>query len=268
MILLKQRLSGMLFLLGGVSACAYALAQAGSAGAPTAPAASAANQPAACEQGTKDRLFQDLAGFSRYAADNAVMKPPGHKERRVVFMGDSITEFWPNLDPDFFARTDFVGRGISGQTTLQMLLRFRADVIALKPAAVHIMAGTNDLAGNTGPTDLPAIEANIASMVDLARAHGIRVIIGSVLPAAQFPWRPGLNPGPRIVALNEWLRKYSRQMHLTYVDYYGAVTNGALGMRADLSPDGVHPSKDGYLVMDRLAQAAIAAAQHGGNAAR
>jgi lysophospholipase L1-like esterase len=105
-----------------------------------------------------------------------------------------ITEFWAIRDPEFFARADFVDRGISGQTTPQMLLRFREDVIALKPAVVHILAGTNDIAGNTGPMDLPAIEANIASMVDLARVNGIQVVIGSVLPAAEFPWRPGLDP--------------------------------------------------------------------------
>src|SRR5579872_789690 len=226
-------------------------------------AQSPAEQPASCEQAVKAQLFAHLADFGRYAASNAALAPPGPKERRVVFMGDSITEFWQQLDPEFFARTDYIDRGISGQTTLQMLLRFRADVIALKPTVVHIMAGTNDIAGNTGPMDLPGIEANIASMVDLARANGIRVVIGSVLPATRFPWRTNLNPGPTIAALNEWLRQYSQARHLTYVDYYAAMTDGALGMRAGLSSDGVHPSREGYLIMDRLATAAIRAAQRG-----
>ncbi len=245
----KKKLSGLLLALWSFGAADCAFAEVNTAAAPPA-----------CEQTVKQQLFQDLAGFAKYASSNAALPPPGPHERRVVFMGDSITEFWANLDPGFFARADFIDRGISGQTTLQMLLRFRADVIALKPAAVHIMAGTNDLAGNTGPMDLPGIEANITSMVDLARANGIRVIIASVLPAAQFPWKPGLKPGPQIAALNEWLRQYSQAKHLTYVDYYGAMTDGALGMRSDLSHDGVHPLKEGYLIMDRLAAPAVKAA--------
>ena len=231
------------------------------------PAAAAPPQPsptpeqtADCEKAAREQLFHDLAGFAHYDSLNASLPPPGPRERRVVFMGDSITEFWANLDPEFFARADFVDRGISGQTTPQMLLRFRQDVIALKPAVVHILAGTNDIAGNTGPMDLPATEAHIASMVDLARANGIQVVIGSVLPAAEFPWRPGLNPGPKIVALNQWLEHYSSARHLIYVDYYKATTDGALGMRSDLTPDGVHPSLAGYRVMEPLTRAAVGAA--------
>lgn len=225
-------------------------------------AAPAPEQRAACVQEAKEQVFKDLAGLARYAPDNAVLQAPRPSQRRVVFMGDSITEFWSKLDPDFFAREDFVNRGISAQTTVQMLLRFRADVIDLKPAVVHIMAGTNDLAGNTGPMDLPGIEANIASMADLARANGIRVVLASVLPAAEFPWRPGLNPGPKIVALNEWQRQYSQAHHLGYVDYYAAMNDGKLGMRAALSSDGVHPTKEGYRIMDAVAASAIDAAQH------
>jgi lysophospholipase L1-like esterase len=236
-------------------------AQTIAAPATPTPSSPSPEQIAACEKAAREQLFHDLAAFARYAAADATLPPPSLRERRVVFMGDSITESWATLDPAFFARADFVDRGISGQTTPQMLLRFRQDVIALKPAVVHIMAGTNDLAGNTGPMDLPGIEANLASMVDLARANGIQVVIGSVLPAADFPWRPGLNPGPKIVALNQWLEGYSHTRHLIYVDYYGAVTNGALGIRPDLSPDGVHPSKAGYRIMDHLAEPAIRAAQ-------
>jgi lysophospholipase L1-like esterase len=213
-----------------------------------------------CNRVAREKMFHDLADFARYGPANATLPPPNPGERRVVFMGDSITDSWATVDPKFFARAEFIDRGISGQTTLQMLLRFRQDVVALKPAVVHIMAGTNDIAGNTGPMDLPATEANIASMVDLARANGIQVVIGSVLPAKDFSWHPGIDPGPKIVALNQWLKSYSHARHVIYVDYYTALTDGALGMRSDLSPDGVHPSLPGYLIMDPLADAAVRAA--------
>ncbi|MDP9087708.1 MAG: GDSL-type esterase/lipase family protein [Pseudomonadota bacterium] len=230
--------------------------------AQTIPAAAETSPPAPeqiadCSKVAREMMFHDLAGFARYGSANATLQPSGPGVRRVVFMGDSITDSWASVDPRFFARSDFIDRGISGQTTLQMLLRFRQDVIALKPAVVHIMAGTNDIAGNTGPFDLPATEANIASMVDLARANGIEVVIGSVLPAKDFSWHPGIDPGPKIVALNKWLKKFSHAGHLIYVDYYTALTDGALGLRPDLSPDGVHPSLAAYLIMDPLAYAAI-----------
>ena len=226
---------------------------------PPAPDRSSPTPEQDCNRVAREKLFHDLADFARYGPANATLPPPNPGERRVVFMGDSITDSWATVDPKFFARTEFIDRGISGQTTLQMLLRFRQDVVALKPAVVHIMAGTNDIAGNTGPMELPATEANIASMVDLARANGIQVVIGSVLPAKDFNWHPGIDPGPKIVALNKWLRSYSHARHVIYVDYYTALTDGALGMRSDLSPDGVHPSLPGYLIMDPLADAAIRA---------
>lgn len=249
----------LLLLCWTLGAAGPGFAQNDTAGAAPAPSSPSPEQTAACEKAARARLFHDLADFAHYDSLNAALPPPGPRERRVVFMGDSITESWANLDPEFFARADFVDRGISGQTTPQMLLRFRQDVIALKPAVVHILAGTNDIAGNTGPMDLPAIEANIASMVDLARANGVQVLIGSVLPAAEFPWRPGLNPGPKIVALNQWLKSYSSYRHLVYVDYYKAMTDGAYGIRSDLTPDGVHPSQAGYRVMEPLTKAAIRA---------
>jgi len=202
----------------------------------------------------------DFANLAHYAAANAALPAPG-AERRVVFMGDSITEAWATVDPEFFSAPGFINRGISGQTTPQMLLRFRQDVIALKPAVVHILAGTNDIAGNTGPMELSDTETNIASMIDLARAHGIRVVLGSTLPAADFPWRPGLNPGPKIVALDAWLKRYAAKQRITYVDYYAALNDGALGMRSEFARDGVHPTLEGYRAMDPLAEAAIRAAQ-------
>jgi lysophospholipase L1-like esterase len=250
----------LLLLCWTFGAAGPGFAQNDPAAAAPAPPSPTPEQTAACEKAARAHLFHDLTDIAHYDSLNASLPPPDPRERRVVFMGDSITEFWANLDPEFFARADFVDRGISGQTTPQMLLRFRQDVIALKPAVVHILAGTNDIAGNTGPMDLPATEANIASMVDLARANAIQVVIGSVLPAAEFPWRPGLSPGPKIVALNGWLKGYSSARHLIYVDYYKAMTDGALGMRSDLTPDGVHPSQAGYRVMEPLTRAAIRAA--------
>jgi lysophospholipase L1-like esterase len=236
------------------------LAQSASA-APDQPTQTA-EQIADRDKAVREQVYQDLAGLARYRAANAALPLPSRGDRRVVFMGDSITDLWLTIDPQFFARADYIDRGISGQTTMQMLLRFRQDVIALKPAVVHIMAGTNDVAGNTGPMDLPGIEANIESMVDLARANGIQVVIASVLPAAEFSWRPGIEPGPKIAALNRWLKDYAKARHLIYADYYFALTDGALGMKADYTADGVHPTLAGYLVMDPLAHAAIGEAQH------
>jgi len=220
---------------------------------PAAPAAGAgevAQAPAAME-------FADLG---HYAAANRALPPPAPGESRVVFLGDSITQSWGDFYRDYFTRSDRLNRGISGQATPQMLLRFRADVIALRPAVVHILAGTNDIAGNVGPMQLEVIEDNIASMVDLARANHIRVVLGAVLPTTDYPWRRGLNPGPKILQLNDWLRGYARARDLVFVDYYTALTDGALGIRPSLAPDGVHPSLEGYQVMLPLAEAGIAAA--------
>jgi lysophospholipase L1-like esterase len=196
----------------------------------------------------------DPAGLGRYREENAALKAtPGIP--RVVFMGDSITEGWRGQVPGFFG-SGRVGRGISGQTTAQMLVRFRQDVIALRPKVVHIMAGTNDIAGNLGPVSDADIESNIESMTELAQAHGIRVILASIPPAADFPWRPGLNPGPRIVRLNAWLKDYAAKSGAVYADYWSAVHDG-LGFRADWASDGVHPTRAGYDAMAPVAEAAI-----------
>jgi lysophospholipase L1-like esterase len=260
MITLDKKTQTLLLLWWTFAAVGSGFAQSSPTTAAPTPSSPTPGQSAACEKAAREQLFHDLANFAHYDSLNASLPPPAPRERRVIFMGDSITEGWATLDPEFFARADFVDRGIGGQTTPQMLLRFRQDVIALKPAVVHILAGINDIAGNTGPMDLPAIEANIASMIDLARANGIQVVIGSVLPAADFSWRPGLNPGPKVVALNGWLKSYAVARRLVYVDYYNAMSNGALGIRSDLTPDGVHPSQAGYRVMEPLTKAAIRAA--------
>jgi lysophospholipase L1-like esterase len=203
----------------------------------------------------EERLHSDWASLCRYRAENLAL----HRATvpRVVFMGDSITELWKVAHPDFFGDS-YIDRGVSGQTTAQMLVRFRQDVIALKPAVVHILAGTNDFAGNGGPTTLEAIKNNIASMVDLAIANDIHVVLGSVPPAGAFPWRPTvLEPAQHIVEMNEWLRRFAREKNLIYVDYHEPLADERDAMKQTFSNDGVHPNRDGYSVMEPLARRAI-----------
>jgi lysophospholipase L1-like esterase len=201
-------------------------------------------------------LTRDFGQLCRYAAQNAALKP---NEARIVFMGDSITDNWINLDRGFFTQGR-VDRGISGQTTPQMLVRFRQDVIDLHPRAVHIMAGTNDIAGNTGAATMATVQGNIRSMAELARAHGIKVILASVPPASAFHWSSDKRPAPQIRTLNAWLAAYARANHFTWVDYHQAMADAEGGMKPGLSTDGVHPSAEGYRVMRPLALAAIRAA--------
>jgi lysophospholipase L1-like esterase len=197
----------------------------------------------------------DWANINRYREANAPLLATVDP-RRVVFMGDSITQGWA---PQPFIKDNphFVGRGISGQTTPQMLVRFRSDVLALKPAVVHIMAGTNDVAGNTGAETPDEIEGYVAGMVEIAQAHGIKVVIASIPPALDFPWRPGLAPGPKIQALNAWLKSYAAQKHVLYVDYWPVIATPEGGMKPGYSGDGVHPNAQAYAAMAPLAQAAI-----------
>lgn len=200
----------------------------------------------------------DWAGQCRYRDANAqAAKAPAP---RVVFMGDSITENWVRLDPDLFVG-GVVGRGISGQTTPQMLVRFYADVVSLKPRVVHIMAGTNDIAGNTGPTSDDRFKANITAMVDLAQANGIAVVLASIPPAATFSWRPQLKPDPKIRELNAWLQGFAKARGLTYVDYHKALAGPQGELPAAYGSDGVHPIRAGYAVMRPLALQAIAEAE-------
>ena len=201
-------------------------------------------------------LTRDFGQLCRYAADNRALAA---QKVRVVFMGDSITDNWIHADANLFSN-GVVDRGISGQTTPQMLVRFRADVIALKPRAVHIMAGTNDIAGNTGAATLETVEGNIQTMAELARAHGIKVILASVPPAASFPWSPDKRPVPQIAALNAWLRSYAKANGFTYVDYHAALATPEGAMKPGYASDGVHPTPQGYAMMRPLALAAIARA--------
>jgi len=199
----------------------------------------------------------DWASLGRYREANAELGAPEPGEGRVVFYGNSITEAWAPYFPEMFPGKPYVGRGISGQTTPQLLVRFRQDVIALRPAVVVILAGTNDIAGNTGPSTQAMIEDNLKSMVELAKANGIAVVLSSVLPAADYPWRPGLDPGPKIVALNAWMRRYAERAGVVYLDYHSAMVDDRLGLGRELSGDGVHPNEAGYRVMAPLAEAAI-----------
>ena len=205
-------------------------------------------------------MKQDWACLKCFQDSNSQVPPPAKGENRVVFMGNSITIGWLHLNPEFFAGKPYLDRGVSGQTTPQMLIRFRPDVIDLKPKVVVILAGTNDIAGNTGYTPVPTIFGNIVSMAELAKANGIRVVLSSVLPAYDYPWRKGLQPVPKIAALNRLLKEYAETHHCIYLDYFSAMADDQGGMKQELTLDGVHPNKAGYLVMGPLAEAAIAKA--------
>jgi lysophospholipase L1-like esterase len=217
--------------------------------ATTAPAAQTANE-------YNPKL--DWPWLARFKEADLALTPSAAGENRVVFMGDSITQGWPIEGPTgSFPGKPYINRGISGQTTPQMLLRFRQDVIDLKPAVVVILAGTNDIAGNTGPMTLEETENNLASMAELASAHHIRVVLCSVTPAFDFPWRPGQTPAPKILALNAWIKAYAAQNGHVYVDYYAAMKDARGGLPSNLSKDGVHPLPAGYAIMAPLAEAGI-----------
>jgi lysophospholipase L1-like esterase len=207
------------------------------------------------------QLLTDFGWLAHFKDANAALPPPAAGEDRAVFMGDSITQFW-KLD-DSFPGKPYINRGIGGQTSPQMLVRFRQDVIDLKPKVVIILAGTNDIAGNTGPMTLEQTEDNLASMAELAAANGIRVVLCSVLPAFDFSWAPGLAPAPKIAELNAWIRKYAAEKGYVYVDYYSAMKDERGGLPPALSPDGVHPLPAGYAVMAPLAEAGIEKALKG-----
>lgn len=209
------------------------------------------------QQGADEQLRNDWANLARYRAANASLGAPAAGVDRVVFMGNSITDSWAQYFPAMFPGKPYVGRGISGQTTPQMLVRFRQDVVALRPAVVVILAGTNDIAGNTGPSTLEMIEDNLMSMTELAKANGIRVVLSSVLPVYDYPWRPGLEPAPKIASLNRWMQAYAARIGAVYLDYYTAMVDARGGLRPELTHDGVHPTEAGYRIMAPLAEQAI-----------
>lgn len=200
---------------------------------------------------------QDWPNINHYAKANENLPEPTAGKKRVVYMGDSITDFWISNDSTFFKSNVYIDRGISGQTTGQMLLRFREDVINLKPAVVVILAGINDIAENNGPSKLEDVFGNIVSMAELAKANHIKVVISSVLPAAAFPWRPSIDPKEKVKTLNGWIKDYTAKNKFIYLDYFTAMVDENQGLPKTLSKDGVHPNLDGYKIMEPLAQKAI-----------
>jgi len=214
-------------------------------------------QMAAFRKAMQERLRNDWAFLARYRDDNAKFGAPGAGEERVIFYGNSITDFWINIMPEFFAGKPYIDRGISGQTTPQMLVRLRQDVINLKPKVVVILAGINDINGNTGPSTLEMIEDNIQSMAELARASNIQVVLSSVLPCDSIYVRPDLHPAERVLLLNVWLKKYAADNQCVYLDYFPSLANEKNGLKEEYTNDGIHPNKAGYEVMAPLAEAAV-----------
>lgn len=206
----------------------------------------------------KSSYAQDWANLNRYKNENEKIGFAAAEENRIVFIGNSITESWSNINPEFFTNKTYINRGISGQTTPQILLRFKTDAINLKPKVIVILAGTNDIAGNTGPTTLKIISDNIFSMAELAKANGIKVILSSVLPAFDYPWKTGLQPAEKIVKLNKLIKNYAAKNGIIYLDYHSAMANEQMGLKDAYTYDGVHPNKTGYQIMTPLAEDAIA----------
>lgn len=209
-----------------------------------------------------ERLNQsnDWPDLRRYRSENEKVGLPAANENRVVFMGNSITDGWINARPEFFSKNPYLDRGISGQTTPQMLIRFRQDVIDMKPKVVVILAGINDIAENTGPSSVEMIENNLMSMAQLAKANGIKVVMCSITPANAFPWRPGINPVEKVAAVNKWMKSYAAKNNFVYVDYFDAMVDDQKGLPANLSKDGVHPTAEGYKIMESLVVPGIAKA--------
>jgi len=257
--------AGILFL----AASAFALQSAAGNAQSAKPASDCADLPAMQKQLDSDMArLRDWAQLDRYREANAQLPRPAKDEIRVVFMGDSITDGWSNPQfGGFFPGKPYVNRGINGQTTPQMLVRFRPDVIDLEPKVVVILAGTNDIAGNTGPMTLEEIEGNLTTMTELARAHGIRVILSSVMPVrdgltnkdGEKVARTKTRPPETILALNEWIKKYTAANHLVYLDYFSAMVDDQGFLKAETTDDGLHPNAQGYVVMAPLAEKAIQA---------
>ncbi len=201
---------------------------------------------------------KDWANFEKYSTENDSLGKPSMGEKRIVFMGNSITEGWKIEDPAFFASNNYIDRGISGQTTPQMLLRFRADVINLQPKVVVILAGINDIAENNGPISLQQTMENIKSMAELAEANKIKVILCSVLPANKFPWRPQILPAEKVIALNTLIQNYCSEKNIPYVDYYTAMVDGDKGLDKQYTNDAVHPTLAGYKKMESILNPVLA----------
>ena len=258
----RQNLCKAIFLLAAAAAISsplllHAQQPAVSSAAPPT-ASNTGSHPAAYYAWKKAhdaQLLVDFGGLNRFREADAALPAPKPGESRVVFMGDSITEDW-HLEKSFPGKP-YLNRGISGQTSPQMLVRFRQDVIDLNPRVVLILAGTNDIMENTGPMTAEQSGAMIASMADLATANNIQVVLCSVLPSSEFAWSPDLKPAPKIIELNEWIKKYAAEKGYIYVDYYSAMTDDHGGLPLALSDDGVHPIATGFAIMAPLAGAGI-----------
>ena len=238
--------------------CLFVLTANAFAQGQTQPAQPAPDSPEAMKLRVEQmqRRMQDWPQLNRYKDNNAKLAAPDKNEDRVVFMGDSITDVWKLAD--YFPGKPYVNRGISAQTTPQMLIRFRPDVIALKPRAVVILAGTNDIAGNTGPMTLEMIENNYASMAELAKVNGIKVIFSSVLPINDYVKKMSDRRSPdNILKLNEWLKNYCKANGHTYLDYFSKTLDDKGMLKAELANDGLHPNAEGYKIMAPMAEAAI-----------
>ena len=200
---------------------------------------------------------QMMINLNKYKEENSSLGLPKQGENRIVFMGNSITEDWKSLSPNFFLDNNYVNRGIGGETSTQMLLRFRSDVINLKPSAVVILAGINDIAENQGPISIPDIARNIFFMSQLASENNIKVILCSVLPAYDFPWRPGLNPKDKVISLNDLIQKHAQEKSFEYVDYFSSMVDERKGLIKEYGNDEVHPNLEGYRVMESIIQKSI-----------
>ena len=211
---------------------------------------------------SQQKKLNDWANLHRYRDENARLSPPKQGQDRVVFMGDSITDIWGRQQGKFFPGKPYINRGISGQTTPQMLVRFRPDVVNLHPKVVVILAGTNDIAGNTGPESLADIENNLSSMADLAKANKIAVVLATVTPVCDdYKQQTQRRPPAQIVKLNDWIKQYAGQNGLTLLDYYSAMVDDHGRLKKDLTYDGLHPNAQGFEVMGPLAEKAIAEAE-------
>ena len=200
---------------------------------------------------------QMMINLNKYKEENSSLGLPKQGENRIVFMGNSITEDWKSLSPNFFLDNNYVNRGIGGETSTQMLLRFRSDVINLKPSAVVLLAGINDIAENQGPISIPDIARNIFFMSQLASENNIKVILCSVLPAYDFPWRPGLNPKDKVISLNDLIQKHAQEKSFEYVDYFSSMVDERKGLIKEYGNDEVHPNLEGYRVMESIIQKSI-----------
>jgi lysophospholipase L1-like esterase len=203
---------------------------------------------------------QDWPELNRFKADNQQVGLPKANEERIVFMGNSITQGWGDHFPEYFDNPNYLNRGIGGQTTPQMLLRFRQDVIKLYPKVVVILAGTNDIAGNTGPSTLEMIEDNLYSMAELAKVHNIEVVLCAVLPVFDYPWQTGLEPAEKIIELNRRIKNYANTHGFVYADYFAPMVDERNGLKDEYTYDGVHPTRAGYEAMAPIADEAIARA--------